>query len=192
MPQDDAFADRRRKSEEDYFQKRDRELIEKMRKAAAAERARQEMGAKIGVDDPELIQEMEAVGFTPDTIVLLPLVPVIQVAWAEGGVSDSEAKLIVELARSRGIVAGSGADHQLAEWLKRRPDEQVFARAMRLIRALLDTHPQERHDLTPDALVSYCESVAAASGGFLGINKVSSEERALLASITAALKSRRT
>lgn len=73
--------------------------------------------------------------------------------------------------------------------MKRRPDAQVFARGMRLIRAMLDTPSQERN-LNPDDLVSYCESIAAASGGFLGLNKISPEERALLATITAALKSR--
>jgi hypothetical protein len=189
MPENDAFADRRRASEEDYFKKKDRELVERMRKAAAAEQARREMGAKVSVDDPELIREMEALGFTPDTIGLLPLVPVVQMAWAEGGVSDSEGDLLVKLARSRGITEGSAADQQLSEWLKRRPDAQVFARGMRLIRAMFDTPSQERN-LNPDDLVSYCESIAAASGGFLGINKISPEERALLATITAALKSR--
>lgn len=108
MPENDAFADRRRASEEDYFKKKDRELVERMRKAAAAEQARREMGAKVGVDDPELIREMEALGFTPDTIGLLLLVPVVQMAWAEGGVSDSEGDLLVKLARSRGITEGSG------------------------------------------------------------------------------------
>jgi hypothetical protein len=186
MSDKDIFAERGRSLEEDYFRKKDRELIEKMRKAAAAEQARSEMGQKVGISDPALLTELEALGFTPDTVVLLPLVPVIQVAWAEGGVSASERTLIVKLARSRGISDGSAADRTLGEWMEKNPGERVFAQATRLIRAMLDA--PGHGDLTADDLVKQAEAIAAASGGILGINKVSAEERQLLASLAAQLK----
>jgi hypothetical protein len=119
--------------------------------------------------------------------VLLPLVPVVQMAWAEGGVSAAERGLLVKLARVRGIQEGSAADRRLTAWLDDRPDEQVFARATRLIRAMLESGQQ---DLTADDLVKHCESIAAASGGILGINRVSAEERQLLATLAEQLKGR--
>ena len=190
MQDKDVFADRGRSLEEDYFRKKDRELIEKMRRAAAVEDARRDMSAKTGLKDPELLQELQALGFTPETVPLLPLAPVIEMAWAEGGVSDAERTLIVQLARSRGIAEGSPADRQLSDWLARRPDAQVFTRARRLIRAMLTGPAQEQGALTADDLVEYCEKIAAASGGILGINRVSSEERALLKTLAADLKQR--
>ena len=184
----DIFAERGRSLEEDYFRKKDRELIEKMRQAAAADRARTEMGQKVGITDPALLAELESLGFTPETVTLLPLVPIVQVAWAEGGVSDAERKLILQLARSRGITDGSAADRTLASWLESDPGEDVFAKATRLIRAMLDA--PDRGDLTADGLVKQAEAIAAASGGILGINKISAEERQLLASLAEQLKSR--
>jgi hypothetical protein len=189
MPEDNPLSDRGRAFEEDYFRKRDRELIEKMRKASVAEDARREMSSRTGLQDPAMLQELEALGFTPDTVALLPLVPLVQMAWAEGGVSDAERKLIVKLARARGIEEGNAADRQLAGWLSARPDPQVFARASRLIRAMLDA-PAGDHTISADDLVKYCESIAAASGGILGINRISAEERALLNTIANDLKSR--
>jgi hypothetical protein len=186
MPTDNPLGDRGRSLEEDYFRKKDRELIEKMRLAAAAEATRQELSAKSGVQDPELLQELQALGFTPETVALLPLVPLVQVAWAEGDVSDAERKLIVQLARSRGIDAGGAADRQLTAWLSSRPDPQVFASASRLIRAMLDS-PSAASPVTADDLVKYCEQIASASGGIFGINRVSSEERALLDTIARDL-----
>lgn len=188
MTNDDLYG--KRELEEDYFRKQDLELIEKMRKAAAAERGRQELGARTGLTDPDLLREVEQLGFTPDTISLLPLVPVLQVAWAEGGVSAAERALIVDLARHRGIAKDSPAGRQLAGWLDTRPPQSVFTRATRLIRAMLAAGSQETHDLTADDLVKYCERIAAASGGILGLAKVSSEERAALAEIQEALKGR--
>lgn len=189
MTEKDIFAERGRSLEEEYFRKKDRELIEKMRRTAAATDARAEMGKKTGLTDPEMLKELEALGFTPETVVLLPLVPVVQVAWAEGGVTPAERGLIVKLARARGIEEGSAADRQLSGWLDRRPAEQVFTHATRLIRAMLEA--PGHGDLSTDDLVKYCESIANASGGILGvIGRVSAEERQLLATLASQLKGR--
>ena len=187
---DDALAGRKRKLEEDYFRKQDQELIERMRRAAILAQERDALEARTGLHDPELLKDLQELGFHTDTVVLLPLVPLVQVAWAEGGVSPQERALIVDLARKRGVQEGSAADRQLAEWLAERPDDDVFTRAARLIRAMLQAGSEETHDLSPDDLVKYCESIAAASGGLLGIGRVSSEERALLKRLADQLKAR--
>lgn len=189
MTDKDIFAERGRSLEEEYFRKKDKELIEKMRRAAAATEARAEMGKKTGLTDPEMLQELETLGFTPETVVLLPLVPVVQVAWVEGGVTPAERSLIVTLARTRGVQEGGAADRQLSDWLDRRPGGHVFTHATRLIRAMLAA--PGHGDLTADDLVKYCESIAEASGGILGIiGRVSAEERQLLATLAAGWKGR--
>jgi hypothetical protein len=185
---DDPISDRRRTREDEYFHKRDRELVEKMRRAAAADQARRDLTEKSGLTDPELVADLQALGFTPGTLPLLPLVPIVEMAWAEGGVTPAERSLIVELARARGITPGSDADGQLARWLDHRPDATVFARATRLIGAMLDAGGQT--GLSASDLIRYCEQIAAASGGIFGIGKVSVDERETLARIAAALKSR--
>jgi hypothetical protein len=191
MTEENPLADRGRALEEEYFRKKDRELIEKMRAADASAKARKDLGASTGLSDPALLDELQALGFTPETVPLLPLLPLVRVAWAEGGVSAQERKMIVDLARARGIVADSAADRQLADWLARAPSESVFTRAMRLVGAIMSGQSTNMSDLSADALVKYCEDIAAASGGLLGIGKVSSEERKLLSSIAAELKSGR-
>lgn len=161
-----------------------------MRREAAAEQTKRDMGAKAGLNDPEMIQELQLLGFTTDTVVLLPLMPLVQIAWAEGGVSEAERQLIVKLARSRGIVEGGAADRQLSEWLASRPDAQVFTRATRLIRAMLASPASGSPGLTADDVVTYCESIAAVSGGVFGMKRISAEERALISAIAAQLKTR--
>ena len=187
---DDALAGRKRKLEEDYFRKQDQELIERMRKAAAATRERAALEAKTGLHDPDLLRDLQELGFTPETVPLLLLVPLVQVAWAEGGVSPQERALILDLARKRGIVEESPAGRQLSEWLEECPDDAVFARAGRLVRAMLDAGSEEIRDLSADDLVKYCERIASASGGLLGIGRVSQEERTLLGRIAVQLKKR--
>jgi hypothetical protein len=185
----DAFADRGRSFEEEYFRTKDRELIEKMRRAAAEDEAHAALGREAGISDPELLRELQELGFLPETVRLLPLLPVLQVAWAEGGVSKAERDLIVSLARARGVAEDSAADQQLSAWLATAPPEGVFQRGTRLIRAMLES-TDVAPDLSADNLVGYCEQIAAASGGILGIGRVSAEERALIARIAEDVKAR--
>ena len=77
MSEGDFLDDRRRASEDDYFRKKDRELVEKMRAAAAADRAKNELSASTGLSDPALLAALAALGFTPDTVSVLPLVPIV-------------------------------------------------------------------------------------------------------------------
>jgi ADP-ribose pyrophosphatase YjhB (NUDIX family) len=183
-----AIDGSKRDHEEDYFRKQDQELIERMRKAASYEAARRELGEKTRLQDPELLAQIEQLGFTAETVSLLPLVPLLQVAWAEGGVSKAERALLLDFARRRGIEEGSAADEQLRMWLDTRPAPAVFHQANRLANAILAAHGAG--DLSADDVVKQAEAIAAASGGVLGIRKVSSEERAALNQIATAFKQR--
>jgi hypothetical protein len=185
---EDSLSSRRRTIEEEYFQRKDRELVEKMRQRAQVERELRELGERVGVTDPEVIHELAELGFTPETVKLLPLIPVLEMAWAGGGVTPPERKMVIDVARARGIEEDSVADRQLLEWLDRRPEESVFRRAGRLINALFASGG--RFNLTPDDLLKYCEAIADASGGLFGIGRVSADERATLERIANEVKSR--
>lgn len=193
MSDHDAFAERGRALEEEYFRKKDRELVEKMRKAAAAAQARGELSKQTGISDPTVLAELQELGFTADTVILLPLMPVLELAWAEGGITTAERQMLVSLARSRGIAEDSAADRQLTAWMTERPAPEVFTKAARLISALLDAGAPAAKGLTAEQVVKYAEQIASASGGLLGlpIRAISMEERDLLARIASDLKTRR-
>jgi hypothetical protein len=194
MTEHDGLAERGRAIEEEYFRRRDRELVEKMRQASATEAARGEMAQATGLQDPALLKELQDLGFTPETVILLPVVPVLEMAWAENDITPAERRLIVTFARSRGVVEHTAADEQLTQWMTGRPDAAVFRGAGRLIAAMLSSgSSQPGGPLTAADLVAYCEEIAHASGGLLGtrLASISAEEKALLARIASELGARR-
>lgn len=190
MSHNDGITEDVRKREEEYFRRKDRELIERLRQAAADAEMRKTLENATGIHDIAQLEELQSLGFTPETLALLPLVPVLQVAWAEGGVSAAERTMIVNLARSREIAAGSAADVQLQAWLDTRPSEDTFRKASRLIGAMLDQPAGAEMQVNADDLLKYCEQIAQASGGLFGIGRVSAEEKAALQQISAQLKAR--
>ena len=132
---------------------------------------------------------MGSLGFRPETIALLPLVPLVQLAWAERYVSDDERTLIVQLARARAIREGSPADQQL-EWLCEPPRGEIFAGSSRFVGAMLQRSASVVDGLTADVLVEYCERIAAVSGFLGGLSGAGFEERDLLTRIARDLKHR--
>jgi hypothetical protein len=189
MTDKEFLGDRRRTQEEEYFQRQEHELIAKLHHARGREEAsRRGMADRTGVVDHEILQELEALGYSPETVMLLHLVPLLEVAWAEQGVSDRERTLIIEAARASGIQTDSAADRQLADWLATRPSEEFFVKTLRLIGAILQARPLEQREDSQRDLWSYCNAIASASGGILGFGKVSSEEQRVLVRISQEIE----
>ena len=141
-----------------------------------------------GVADEEVLSDLQALGYTPETVMMLYLVPVIQIAWAEGGVSQKERDLIVKAARSRGITEGTPCDQQLNLWLSTRPSDEMFEKSLRAIRTLLQAQPADARDASEKDLLSLATAIASASGGIVGFGAVSAEERQMLSHISDELK----
>ena len=173
MTDRDAFAERGRSLEEEYFHRKEREVIDKMRVRAAAEEQRRRLGEKAGVADEEVLQDLQDLGYTPETVMLLYLVPLIQTAWAEGGVSEKERELIVKAARSRGITEGTPSDQQLNMWLSTRPSDELFEKTLRAIRTILQAQPADAREASEKDLLSLATAIASASGGIVGFHAVS-------------------
>ena len=188
MSDKELFGDRRRSQEEEYFRRQEQELIAKLQQRGREEAARQRLAERTGVADQEILGDLQSLGYTPETVMLLHLMPLIQMAWAEGDVSSSERDLITEAARARGIEKGSPADQQLAEWLTSRPSDELFDKTLRAIAAILEAGAPGDRDADRKDLLSRLTAIASASGGILGFGKVSAEEQQVLARVSQAME----
>ena len=131
------------------------------------------------------MQELHDLGFSLDTVGLLPLIPALRAAWTEGGVTAADRQLFLDLARARGISPNGVGGLQLTEWVARRPDEAVFSHANRLIRALLDVGAPAT---TQSGEVSTAAEQIASAGSILGLEPLSTEEQNLLAQLARRKK----
>src|SRR5688572_23186103 len=73
--------DKPSRSEDEYFHRRDRELLEQKRRAEAEVTTRQALASALGITNDDLMQRLQAQGITSELTVLLPWLPAIQVAW---------------------------------------------------------------------------------------------------------------
>jgi hypothetical protein len=181
--EDDNVMGRRGKTKEDeYFHKKEKELIENLRLKKHRQEQLKQLSEATGIPKEDIIENLQALGYTKDNVSLLHLVPLIEVGWADGTISDEERAMIFEAASMRGVKEGSVAYQELGDWLTNRPTDEFFEQTLRIIGHLAPVD-KESSDVLGQAM-----AVAEASGGFLGFGKISAEEKALLARIAAALK----
>lgn len=146
-----------------------------------------DLAAVTGIRDRALLVQLRELGFSRDTVVLLFLAPLAQVAWAEGAVTPREREALTARAGRAGILPGTRAFRTLTSWLDVRPSDGFFSGCLDAIRAIATRLPGEEQATIVRDLLSSSRAVAGASGGLLGFGAVSGEEKALLARIAAEL-----
>jgi len=168
---------RRKAIEEDYFRKQNAELAAKLK-------ARTSMQAA-GVQDKELADRLLAAGFTEDSVRALYLVPVVDVAWADGRISPEEKTEIMKIAEGRGIKRDSAAFKMVLNWIEAKPTDENYKRAKSLVDPLLEGLGAEGGDW----LLAAAQRVAEATGGVFGFGvKVTHDEKTVLTKLATKLK----
>ncbi|MBX7222804.1 MAG: hypothetical protein K1Y36_22840 [Blastocatellia bacterium] len=185
------FSDPRKSNREESFRQIEQALIGKMRQRSEQATEHWELTAIVGVADEEILTLLHKLGFTRETIGILHLVPLIQVAWASGFVTAREREMVLMLSEQRGIQNGSLAWKQLIHWMDEQPSDDFFQTSLRIIRHILNTLTKTDQNLICASLLGFCIRLAQTSGGFLGLgSNISEGERAALDQIADELMRR--
>jgi hypothetical protein len=142
-----------------------------------------------GIVNKAVLKELVALNIRPETLSALVLVPIIEVAWADGTIAGQERLAILEGAKKNGF----GEDNQiLKEWLLRKPDAPLMDAWRAYMSGLCEIIGKECLATLKADILAHARMVAEASGGFLGLtNPISAKEKAVLDSIEAFFRESR-
>lgn len=136
-----------------------------------------------GITDDAILRKLAALGIRAETLAALTMIPIVEVAWADGSMDAKERDAILVGAESVGIEPGSPSHGLLRIWTEDRPAPDLLGAWRDFIGALVrELEPGERARLR-EKLVGRARSVAEATGGILGIDAVSPEEARVLAGL---------
>lgn len=140
--------------------------------------------------DQELIRRLEYLGLDAASYRAIALLPLVEVAWADGTIQRAEKSLIVKIAEENYFDMGDGP-RILQGWLDERPSEEYFQKGRELLVALAKRERGIGSDLGAQTLVGLlelCEDVAKAAGGLFGVVfTVESQEKEAIRDISSAL-----
>jgi len=183
-----TLEQRGRALENQFYEKENQEKLTTMKIKLDLQRSKDDLRKASGMSDEAVLEQLVALGLRANTIAALSLVPLIQVAWADGSIQDNERTAILQGAHGKGLEEGTDGYELLQTWLKRRPGDPLFAAWEAYIKALASQLNDEQNRLLKNQILGFAKMVAAAAGGILGFGKVSATEERVLHRIEAAFQ----
>lgn len=181
----DSLKERGKELEEAFFRQMNQKLTDKLQAENKKKLDRDAITRLTGITSDELLDKLLELKLGASTVAAFGLLPVVEVAWADGRIDDQEKKAVLEASKQAGLT-GSAAEIVEA-WLKDRPAKAVFDTWKSYIGAICARLGADEKTLMKNEIVGRARTVAEASGGFLGLgSKVSNEEQAVLDKIAKA------
>jgi hypothetical protein len=183
----EVLRDRGRSLEEEFFRREDQRLMERLKELKTAETAREALTKASGITKPSVLERLMELGIRAETVAALSIVPLVEVAWADGALDAKERRAVID----RAAVARDSTEGALLEaWLDRRPDPKLLSAWTELVQGMCDHLGPDEAARLKSGLLERAAAVAAASGGLFGVgSKVSRYEAAMLARLEAAFSS---
>lgn len=187
MP-DDFLGDRQKALEDSFFAKQNAELIERMRAEKAKLSAKEGLEKTSGIRDEAVLARLVELKIGPETWAALSLVPLVEVAWADGVIADPERRAILSAAETQGVAPGSATRELLESWLGQRPEHKLLETWGAYTVDLCSRLSESERSALESEVLGRARDIASAAGGMLGFGKISQKEETVLAELAHAFR----
>jgi hypothetical protein len=182
-----GFSGRRNELEEKFFADRDRELLQALRERSATEERKKALAEASGIDDEDLIHQLDELQICGETLTAVSLIPLIAVAWADGTIDAKERQAVLDAAEQKGVQKEHPGYQLLDRWLSQKPDATLLEVWKGYVSALAHTLSETAVTALKHDLIDRTRAIAEATGGLLGLgNKISKAEQAVLEELEQA------
>lgn len=171
---------------EQVFFKENMKLVEKYRAIKQLKETKEALAAASGIVDDLVLEKLIALEIRPETIASISLVPLIEIAWADGTIDQKEKEAILSAVGKFGWTADSVNYELLNQWMKKKPDASLLTAWKHYVEALCQKMTDEEVAHFKKEIMEHVTIVAEAAGGFLGIGKISVEERNMISQLENA------
>ena len=161
----ESSEDRRKARESAYFHNQDKELLRRLAEAEAMKRRRDELVNQTGIEDQELLDRMLDWQIEPETLEVLLLVPLVEIAWANGRVDERQRKAVLVAARQKGLQEDSPGDQLLRNWLTTKPPGELLDTWKKYVNTLAQRMTRDKLQALRDDTMDRALFVAEAAEG---------------------------
>jgi uncharacterized membrane protein YebE (DUF533 family) len=105
---EEAFGKRRHALEESFFEKKNRDLLEKLQQQVQTEESVSALSQASGITNEGVLKHLVALEIGPEAVAAMSMVPLVAVAWADGHMDKKERDAILKAADEQGLCRISG------------------------------------------------------------------------------------
>jgi hypothetical protein len=166
--------------EDSFFALENAKLLQQLREESVKEEKRKEFKEYLNIDNDEIINALVELEVEPETLVAFSLVPLVEVAWADGEIQQKERDAIIKAAVERGVEEGSPTCDLLRNWLQTKPDARLLEVWRGYIDELKASLGERARAHLKSGTMGRAKAIAEAAGGFLGVASISAAEKEML------------
>jgi hypothetical protein len=170
-----------------FFARENERLLRELREKAKLEDKRNALKAVVKSTDETIIDHLVELGVGPESILAVGLVPLAAVCWADGRLEDKERNAILKAASERGLEPGSANYTMLEVWLKEKPDSRLMEAWKKYARGIWEQLTEQERVVMRESILGKAREIAEAAGGFLGLQSISAQEKAVLEELERVL-----
>lgn len=180
---DEFLGDRKKSLEESFFAKQNAALLDRMRAQREKQSRVEELTRASEIRDPVVIEKLVELGLDAASWAALSLVPLVEVAWADGAIDARERDAVLAAAADQGVAPGSPSRTLLESWLVARPQAALFAAWGEYATGLAARLGGAERAALGREIVERARKVAQSAGGMLGIASISDAEKRVIAAL---------
>jgi hypothetical protein len=184
-----ALRTRGRILEDAFFLRHNAVLIEKQKELKRQESSLKTLSEISGITNKLILFKLLELDVRPEVLATLSVIPLVEMAWADGLVQEKEREAVLKGAEGCGVSKEQIDYTLLEEWLRHQPPKTLIESWIHYIKGLCELLGEADRRKLKDDLVSRARAVAEAAGGFLGLtSRISPEEKELLRLLESAFE----
>lgn len=168
-----------------FFSKRDAELIAEMRRREQQQTQKKALAEISGIKDDSVLEQLVAHEIHGEALAAFSLIPILEVAWADGQVQSAERDVLLRAFEEAGSPKEGVVYKMLADWLTKPPEPKLMKLWKDYTRALLQELSPEAGRSIKETVLTHARAVAEVAGGFLGFGRISAKESAVIDDLEA-------
>ena len=172
--------------EDSFFARENARILQELREASAKAEKKKEFKEYLNIENDEVINALVELDVEPETLVAFSLVPLVEVAWADGEIQPKERNAIIKAAIERGVEEGSPTCDLLRNWLQTKPDSALLEVWKVYIDELKPSLGERSRAHLKSGTLGRARAIAEAAGGFLGVASISAGEKKMLEELERA------
>lgn len=170
-----------------FFLERDKKLIADLHRIEKMKETKKDLSKVSGITDDEVLQKLVDLDIRPEILATLALVPLVEVAWADGSIDEEEQKAVLEAAEESFISKESPDFDLLRQWLTHKPGVKLFEAWEHYIKGLCRELTKHQKNALKKDLIGHARQVVQSAGGILGFGKkISKAEQKILDKLESA------
>jgi hypothetical protein len=190
MIEPEFFQQERLQTLEDvFFQKKDKELIAQLHKMERMKETKKSLAKVSGITNDKVLEKLVELDIRPQVVASLAVIPLIEVAWADGKIDKEEQKAVLDAA-CKIFISKESPDYELLKrWLTYKPEPSLLKAWKHYMKGLCEQLTKSQANALKKDFLGHAEDIAKAAGGFLGLgNKISKSEQKMLDKLAAAFE----